>query len=129
MGIPATYISSNSFSVDGEVDGDYPIGRKVILSMGVDCVLDTGVASATYSMSDDWTVVVVADSIVTSKLVSIEQGTGDAVSVGWHYHTGKRDAGYIPASRFTDDQVTQILGLFTTTSTTTTSTSSTSTTT
>lgn len=130
MSIPATYVSTSSFTVDGEFDGEYPWGRRITVYQGVDGSARSYVISATYSASTDKVTIVIAHSVLTENLTSISRGPGDKKSLGIHYHTSNvDDAGYMPASKISEAQVNALLALIGVTTTTTTTSTSTSTTT
>jgi hypothetical protein len=109
MGIPATYVSATSFTVEGEYDCEYPEGRVLQANQGIDGIASVSVDSASYDGDTDLTTVAVNESSLTSNLVSIKKGVGDKTSIGKHYHLdNETDAGKIPAADFTEEQVTAL---------------------
>jgi len=109
MGIPATFISSTQFSIEGEFDHEYPWGRKLTPNQGADGTPDVYVIAAEYDAEDDLTLITVDEAVLTANLVDIKKGVGDKTSVGIHLHTGKDDAGYIPASQFSAEDVEKLI--------------------
>lgn len=108
MAIPATFVSDDSFYIDGEYDNEYPVGRKIQVNIGVDGIARSAVVSASYNATTDRTTVVLKSGILTVNIVSISKGVGDATSIGLHYHTGDDDAGAIAGAQLTQEQVDQL---------------------
>lgn len=98
MAILATYINTSSFSIEGEHDAEFEIGRGIRLNQGVAGYADVSVLSAIYSAGTDLTTINVVPASCVSTLVSITRGAISAGSAGAHYHTGHGDGGPIPAS-------------------------------
>lgn len=108
MATIATYVSSSSFTIEGEYDHEYPAGRKLKLLMGVDGTDYVVVTSSSYASGTGLTTVNVSPSTVTSNLVAIERGASSPASVGHHEHTGADDGKYMPASALSEAQKDQI---------------------
>jgi hypothetical protein len=106
MAIPAEYISSNSFSITGEYDGEFPVGKRIEVNQKEDGVARTSAVSSSYDDIEDLTTVEVKHAILTVNLMSIKRGVGDKTSLGLHYHDSDTDdAGFIPASLLTQEQI------------------------
>lgn len=102
--INATYISSVSFSVEGDRTEEYTAGRKLLLLQGVGGTEKTAVVSSSYSAGTGLTTVVVTSGVL-STLVEVWLGPDDPPSIGVHDHTSEDQAGLIHASALTEAQV------------------------
>lgn len=100
MAISATYVSSTSFTVDGDQRELFGEGQQLILLQGVDGETDpTPVASVSYSAGPNETTITIEDSVATANLATVLRGRTKGDSVAKHPHPN------IPASSLSSSEV------------------------
>lgn len=112
MAVLATYVNATQFTIEGEYDHEFPIGRRLLLFQGVAGSVKTTVADATYDAGSDLTSVTTKHAVVLSTLVSVKRGPSDPTSVGGHGHTSDDDGGFMPSSQLSSYDVDDIIGGF-----------------
>jgi hypothetical protein len=105
MSIEAVYTANDTFVVSGEHDTDYQVGQKILLISLAGPEYVVAVVSSAYSADSDTTTVVVTPSDVRPDVYRARLGLTFAASIGLHYHRDINDAGYIPASVFSAEEV------------------------
>lgn len=110
MPIPAIYLSTDSFVLSGDHEGDLRKGRRILLLQGTGGQAEVSVVSATASSGS--TTCVVSPAAVLPTLATIKPSPAgysdpdnDSGNIGEHVHTSRSSGGYLAAATLSEEQV------------------------